>query len=292
LSSCIACPTNAGTMGKTGQSRFSSCICMEGFYMDPISPRDAKLCLVCPPGASCLKGQPPLFGTSVSFSLSLSGVTAFDLCCSPFKEALIVEGLAQSLDIDKSAIFLSTSVCQDQTQAESMCSSTGRRLMSGILLTITTVTGNQSALISALTDADFLTGFSTLANVSVGSLSVQTALNNEKESGWVYGPMDSSGQFPLIKCNPGFLLINDSISTQTCIECAAGKYSVDFLDGCRGMSSCSSGRSCNKCPIGASCSGRNDFKKLLDTSVWGAVYDPISLTTIMKLISCPEGALQ
>ena len=292
LSSCTACPKNAGTMGKIGQSRFSSCICMEGFYMDPISPRDAKLCLVCPPGASCLKGQPPLFGTSVSFSLSLSGVTAFDLCCSPFKETLIVKGLAQSLDIDESAIFLSTSVCQDQTQAESMCSSTGRRLMSGILLTITTVTGNQSALISALTNADFLTGFATLANVSVGSLSVQNTLNIEKESGWVYGPMDSSGQFPLIKCNPGFLLINDSISTQTCFECAAGKYSVDFLDGCRGLSSCSSGRSCNKCPIGASCSGRNDFTKLLDTSVWGAVYDPISLTTIMKLISCPEGALQ
>jgi hypothetical protein len=267
---------------------------MEGFYMDPISPRDAKLCLVCPPGASCLNGRPPLFGTAVTFSLSWSGVAAFDVCCDPFKAGIILKTLAQLLSMDENAIAIPASFCRDQPQAESMCSSTGRRLMTSFLLSFTAVTGNQSLLINILKDPDFLTDFALLNNLSVGSVAVQTTLNslsNEEDSGWVYGPMDSSGHFPLLKCNPGFLLINDSISTQNCFECAAGKYSLDFMDGCRGLSSCSSGRPCNKCPLGASCSGKNDFTKLLTTSIWEAVYDPKSMTTIMTLISCPEGAV-
>jgi hypothetical protein len=216
----------------------------------------------------------------------LNGITASDVCCDPLKESIIIKGLSQSLGIEETAIALSESFCQG-----TQCNRAGRRSESSILLTFTAVTGTPTTLMDTLHSPDLLTSLTSMANVSVGSVSIKTLpVSSETEAGWTYGPLDPSGQYPLIKCNPGHLLINDSISSQNCIPCAVGKYSVDYLDGCRGLSSCSSGRSCNKCPLGARCNGKNDFTAENPTSsVWMPEYDVISRTTIMKLTSCPEG---
>jgi predicted outer membrane repeat protein len=291
LSSCLSCPKNAGTFGKSGQSLFASCLCIQGYYMDPISPRNVKTCLVCPAGAFCLNGQPPVFGTPVMVSLSLDGVSAFEVCCNPSKASTISKFLAGSLGVDDTAVSLPASFCQDQVNIR--CSSNARRLLADLLLlNFTVVSENPKAIAKALQNSDIAIGVGALANVSVGYVSVHDAMPETaalKAAGWVYGPMDSSGFFHLLGCASGFLLVNDSISTQTCFECLAGTYSMDFMDGCSSLANCRSGRSCNKCPAGASCSGRNNFIPNLATSIWKEEFYPELANTIMKLMSCPEG---
>jgi hypothetical protein len=289
ISSCIRCPKFSGTISKFGRNDFGACICAEGYYMDPVSPEGSKTCLTCPSGAICLNGNPPVFTTPVQVLLSLDGVTEFDLCCDASKASAIINALAISLDVDMTAVSFPASICQDQNEKGCLPNSRRRLLFSSLSIKFTIVSELGSDLASIIQSPNFVQGFASLTNLSVSVSSVLPLSNPDSSSGRKYGPMDPSGQYRLVGCAPGFLLVNDSISTQTCLECLPGTYSMDFMDGCRGLSTCSSGRSCNKCPLGASCSGKNDFTPALKTSVWSGVFDPNLLATVMKLMSCPEG---
>ncbi len=94
-------------------------------------------------------------------------------------------------------------------------------MLTGIQITFTAiqeiaaVTGNQTALTGALNNPDFVITLAALANMSISSVFLQKTLSNDEPgAGSVYGPMDSLGLYPLIRCIPVFLLINVSISTQ------------------------------------------------------------------------------
>jgi hypothetical protein len=94
-----------------------------------------------------------------------------------------------------------------------------------------------------------------------------------------------SGQMSLLDCPQGFLVVNASADTQTCLACTASTYSLQPTDNC-GKDSCVD-RECQKCPIGASCKGKNHFEPLVAGSEWKRTVD--GATVKMRLKSCPSG---
>ncbi len=100
-STCIFCPANSGTRKALGQSTVASCVCDEGYYMDlvPTSPNIGK-CVKCPQGAICTGGKPPLFGQAISATMTFTGLSTNEFCCSPGKRESILSCLASALGVD------------------------------------------------------------------------------------------------------------------------------------------------------------------------------------------------
>jgi hypothetical protein len=196
------------------------------------------------------------------------------------------------LGLDYGTVSLPSTFCQDEVKDG--CNLRRRRSTSSFILPLIVVSQNPAAISKALQSPEFALGFAALTNMSVTSISARETAAEKSAlmaAGRVYGPMDSSGQFHLLACAPGFLLVNDSISSQDCYECLPGTYSLDFMDGCSSDADCKGGRPCNKCPAGALCPGQNHFVSKLKTAMWSGVYRTEIRRTVMMLISCPEGIL-
>jgi hypothetical protein len=132
--------------------------------------------------------------------------------------------------------------------------------------------------------------FSTLSNISVSVISAQSA-GSLDSAGQVYGPVDSQGQYHLLGCRAGYILVNDTVSTQSCIACTSGTYSLNPTDGCSVDWVCAQRSVCIQCPAGATCSGLSSFTPTVAGSQWAASRDPATRTTIMRLTSCPPGEI-
>ena len=146
-----------------------------------------------------------------------------------------------------------------------------------------------SSASQALQSVTFLQTFAQLSNITANMINSTSHSTSPNSAGEVYGPMDSQGQFHLLMCNRGYLLVNDTVSSQGCFPCAAGTYSVYPMDGCGYGTECIQRSSCNLCPSGATCGGLSDFEPQVNGSVWKEVFDRITMSVRYHLISCPAG---
>ena len=108
-------------------------------------------------------------------------------------------------------------------------------------------------------------------------------------AGQVYGPIDAQGQYHLLGCRPGYILVNDSVATQSCIACGEGTYSLNPIDGCGPGGVCSQRSVCQQCPAGLTCPGLASYKPTVPGSIWVPAFDQQTTTTILHLVSCPAG---
>jgi hypothetical protein len=73
-------------------------------------------------------------------------------------------------------------------------------------------------------------------NMSVTVKSVSEAVDvstGGDSQGWVYRLDSASGVLHLVNCPRGYLVKNDTVETQTCVECGPSSYSINPMDNCR-----------------------------------------------------------
>ncbi len=134
----------------------------------------------------------------------------------------------------------------------------------------------------------FSQAFSALTNISMSVISSKSS-GSLDSAGQVYGPVDSQGQYHLLGCREGYILVNDTTATQSCMACSPGTYSLNPTDGCSADWVCPQRSVCSQCPAGATCSGLSSFKPTVDGSIWVPIHNPATRVTIQHLISCPPG---
>jgi hypothetical protein len=325
---CNKCPAQSGTVGKVGQNSVGSCICNPGYYLDTVETSQTKgQCLTCPAGATCPGGVAPLFGEVVTQTISLS-ISASDYCCDSATQDKIMSALAQSLGIDPSSIVIQSPCanvkCGTRREHRSFVITSAeltaalryligpfdldpedgeppyqahlpvlqahlpvlRAQADGMQLQFTAVMST-----SANTDTGtFSQTFSALSNISATVVSSKSS-GSLDSAGQVYGPVDAQGQYHLLGCRQGYILVNDTIATQSCIACTSGTYSLNPMDGCSAGWVCPQRSVCIQCPAGATCSGLSNFKPIIANSIWAPVLDQTTRTTVQHLISCPPGAV-
>ena len=318
---CTRCPADSGTNNNVGQSSVESCLCISGYYLDTVNTSQAKgQCLVCPAGATCPGGVAPLFGEAITTVLSLA-TSISEYCCNAATESMVASSLAQSMNIDLSSLFVqspcTTVQCRNKPKRRST-SIPSAALQSVFLYLVGKKQEPSTAILTIYNDAfirdqsssinsiqlqctavlsssksnfnssTFPVMFAAISNLSITVISIQS-IGSLDSAGQIYGPVDSQGQYHLLGCRTGYILSNESVATQSCIACAVGTYSMDPLDGCSADGVCPQRSVCNLCPAGASCAGLSDFKPIVKDSVWVAVRDPVTRTTIMHLSTCPPG---
>ena len=291
ISECHKCIASSAT-SDVGQTLKSACVCNSGFYLDPVS---AETCFACPQSAVCLPGRPPAFGKLVKIEIVLSGISTDQLCCQTEVLNKILWAISNASGISASDSVVDTSFCFQSNCTASNTTVSRRRIQVQTKLALASVVESKS--VGLFSSPKFSASFSALSGFNASFNSSIVSASNTDTEGWVYGPITSSGQYPLIGCPPGSLLINTTvnIAQQTCNQCKAGTYSIDPLDGCErnGVPDCPlSNRVCNKCPVGARCEGRNSFIPTVTGSIWIPIYDSSLTVTQMHLISCPPGILR
>jgi len=173
--------------------------------------------------------------------------------------------------------------------AVKMVTSEGASKMSSIKDTINAIQSDSSSLVSAV---------SLYSNKTV-AVSILEAVQEfvSANFGWIY-EIDSTGVSVLVGCPSGTLLINISVALQECFVCEPNTYSLDPTDACAlpnaaATQSVCGPRECNRCPAGASCSGRDAFTPLTDNSCWKrekvAVGTLGSHVVYNRIVSCPPG---
>ncbi len=73
-------------------------------------------------------------------------------------------------------------------------------------------------------------------NVTATVVSVSEAVEvstGSKNQGWVYMLDTVTGVSHLIDCPKGYLVKNDTVESQTCVECGPTTYSVNPMDNCK-----------------------------------------------------------
>jgi hypothetical protein len=311
-STCMSCPSNSGTRKALGQSTMASCICNEGYFMDLVttSPNFGK-CVKCPQGALCTGGNQPMFGQTVSTTISLSGISIHEFCCIVEIRATILSSLASVLGIQESLLNVQAACtnrivegCENQYrtwQRHGLIrpllisndyirrAQLERNSIESLSLQFSAVTEPTllSSVMSVLNSTKFLQQFAELSNITVVGISTPT-IGTPSLDGRIYGPADDQGQYHLLGCSPGYLLVNNTVTTQDCLACQSGEYSFNTMDGCGQGKACIQ-RSCMKCPSGATCSGLSNFVPTVPESIWLLVFNPATLMFEMKLVSCPEG---
>jgi hypothetical protein len=72
---------------------------------------------------------------------------------------------------------------------------------------------------------------------TVASVGEPTEASAGRKEGWVYSLDTVTGMSHLINCPKGYLVKNDTVEAQTCVECGPTTYSINPMDNCRkGMS--------------------------------------------------------
>ena len=316
---CIKCPANSNTENLLGQNSVSACICNEGYYLDDLNTSESKgQCLSCPAGATCPGGVAPIFGQALQAQITL-GVSAEVFCCNKNTEAHILSSLAASLGIAVSALSVQSPCsgvqCRNrrasrpQQHPSAVLESVLRYLVNGneqkspgfassptwsirdagLQIQFTAIVSATQA--SALSSSSFAQTFSALSNISLTVLSSQS-IGSIDSAGQVYGPVNAQGQYPLLGCRVGYILVNDSVATQSCTACTEGTYSLNPMDGCGSTGICSQRSVCQQCPSGLSCPGLAAFTPTVKGSVWIPEFDTSTSLTILHLIECPPGYLQ
>ena len=323
---CIKCTANSNTGNLVGQNSVSSCICSEGYYLDNINTSQTKgQCLSCPEGATCPGDVAPIFGHAVQAQISLS-VSAEDFCCNKNTETQILSALAASLGISISALSVQSpcigvqcgnrraqrlhrnpsavleSVSRylvygeaapilnryEQVVSSVASSSTWSIRTAGLQIQFTAIVS--ASQVPDLSSSTFATAFSAFSNISLTVLSSQS-IGSIDSAGQVYGPVDAQGQYHLLGCRVGYILVNDSVTTQSCSACTEGTYSLNPMDGCTSAGLCSQRSVCQQCPTGLSCPGLAAYTPIVKDSVWIPEFDSSSSLTILHLVGCPPGFL-
>ena len=297
-----------------------SCVCNRGYYLNNINTSRTKgTCLECPAGATCPGGVAPLFGNVVTQTIRIS-ISTSEYCCIPSVQSSVIASLTLSLGIAPLSLsILSPCVdiqCSITTEQPTPLSTqsaevgtNNRQSIDPYLISVETKSlislvraqsyqnkGMQLVFDAAISPFSNLPDSSTLAETFLALTNLSLSVISSKSSdslnleGRLYGPIDTQGQYLLVNCRQGYILVNDSVTSQSCIPCTFGTYSLNPMDGCSPDRICRQRSVCNQCPAGATCLGASSFEPLVEGSVWVPVLDPATMVTVQHLTSCPPGA--
>jgi predicted outer membrane repeat protein len=319
LSSCQQCPEFSSTQGQVSQGSQTACMCHRGYYMDTINTsRTQGNCLTCPAGATCSGGVALFFGKVMTQTIQIS-ISTSEYCCVQSIQRSIISSLTQSLGIASSSLFILSPCADMQCSITNGLSSTQpaehavtngyfvdpnlKSMETKSLSPLVRAARAQSSPnkgIQLVFDADISQSlnfpdsrtlsetFSALTNFSLSVISSESLASLDL-AGHVYGPIDSQGQYHLVGCRQGYILVNDSITSQSCTPCIFGTYSLNPTDGCSSDWICRQRSVCNQCPAGAICLGASEFEPIVNGSVWVPILDPATMITVQHLTSCPPG---
>ena len=195
----------------------------------------------------CVNGAPPIFQVleKVRGEVTLAGFP------EEGGEDAVRQALADLLGVDVSQIVL-----PDQSRRHAR-RGTSRAIVFEILgdasqvasLTQIINSGNMASQLSSQLSDQY--GMEITVEVS-GNQVAQTSEKRPEGEEWVM----VGGEYFLRACPRGFILVNTTVETQECRECAVGSFNIDPLRGCTSMGStvrCDA-RPCSGCPEGVDCS--------------------------------------
>ncbi len=193
----------------------------------------------------CVNGAPPIFqAEKVKVEVNLAGLPVEG------GEDAVRQALADLLGVDVSQIVL-----PDQSRRHNKRGTT-RAIVFEIVGDASRVVslsqvinaGNLASQLSSQLSDQY--GMEITVEVS-GSQVAQTSEKRPEGEEWVM----VGGEYFLQACPRGFVLVNTSVETQECRECAVGFFNIDPLRGCTAMGSlvrCDA-RPCSVCPEGVYC---------------------------------------
>eukprot|EP00961_Rhodomonas_salina_P073621 989375-Rhodomonas_salina.1 len=150
-----------------------------------------------------------------------------------------------------------------------------------------------------LVNSSFISSFSSNLARSTGvPIIVAPAGTPEQENSQFVGEayeLSTFGAPKLLSCEPGYLLVNNTINTQACLFCPRGSYSVNPSDRCTlsnesriAVVVCEV-RSCYPCSVGALCFGGAEFESKVKNAVWRTEWIPFERSWLYRIQWAPPG---
>jgi len=242
----IDCPVGHQLINETGYELQACSHCAEGKYISVSSDPSYK-CYNCPPNARCpMRGRPVFPAAELQGEVLLKGPL-------PAQEVLI-QLLAQTLGQEEDLVTL---IDYDTlVESASAARRKKRRQNEAVTVIFRSFAFTEAEADDMLAGDACSTGFSDaserLASLlgsnstqfSAACLGVKTKLVGED---WE----EFEGVFRIKACPLGYLLVNATIDSQACIECAGGSYTLGAVVGC--ADEMCPARTCKKCPLGVNC---------------------------------------
>jgi hypothetical protein len=186
-------------------------------------------CQPCPSTSTCANGQLLEQGTKqVDVALTVSGLSEADRK-NPDKSPVlqdVMKGLAESLGVDPSLIAFDGVVSSQRRQQ-------------GAPMKVKFRIYAPAEKASTLAEEILSPKFTETLRTSLAAMNVTAAVSSVSESteasnkGWVYKLDTVTGMSHLIDCLKGYLVKNDTVESQTCVECGPTTYSINPVDNCR-----------------------------------------------------------
>jgi hypothetical protein len=205
--------------------------CPEGTYIFR-SDNPSFECQPCPASITCLNGRLLEENTKqVDVGLAVSGLTDIDMKSPEQSEAMvgIMATLAETLGVVGSSVLFDGVAAQGRRQAGAAMN---------IKLKIYAPGDRAAKLGDLMRSSNFTEALkSSLAamnvTATVASVSEAVGVSTGGKQGWVYTLDTDTGVSHLIDCPKGYLVKNDTVESQTCVECGPTTYSVNPMDNCR-----------------------------------------------------------
>jgi hypothetical protein len=180
----------------------------------------------------CANGQ--LLGQAtkqVEVALAVSGLSEVDLKNPERSELLqdVMRSLAESLSIDLSLIAFDGVT-------------SNKRRQGGAPMKVKFKIYASAEKASTLTEEILSPKFTEALRTSLAAMNVTATVSSVSESteassggnkGWIYRLDTVTGMSHLTNCPQGYLVKNDTVESQTCVECGPTTYSINPFDNCR-----------------------------------------------------------
>jgi hypothetical protein len=190
-------------------------------------------CQPCPPTSTCANGQLLEQTTrQVEVALAVSGLSEADLKNPDRSQVLqdVMRSLAETLEVDLSLIAFDGVVSSQRRQEGAPTK---------VKFKIYAPAEKASTLAEEILSPKFTAALKTSlaamnVTATVASVSEPTdASGGGGNTGWVYRLDTVTGKSHLTNCPKGYLVKNDTVEAQTCVECGPTTYSINDLDNCK-----------------------------------------------------------
>jgi hypothetical protein len=192
-------------------------------------------CQPCPSISTCVNGQLLEQTTrQVEVSLAVSGLADADLRSPDKSQVLqgVMRSLAETLQLDPSLMAFDGVVSNQRRQ-------------DGAHMKVKIKIYAPAEKASTLAEEILSPKFTQTLKTSLAAMNVTATVASVSEptdahggggggnKGWVYRLDTVTGKSHLISCPKGYLVKNDTVEAQTCVECGPTTYSINALDNCR-----------------------------------------------------------